>query len=99
MVVNGFAGTGLLWTLLTAKSGAGQEGVLPRQRANLLFAYMALLRVPALIGCILFAAATRRTWSDPVVDMPAVVLIASVLVIAGLYGAQRVVLSKGHRAC
>jgi hypothetical protein len=60
---------------------------------------MALLRVPALIGCILFAVPTRRTWSDPVVDMPAKVLIASVLVIAGLYGAQRVVLTKGRRAC
>lgn len=99
VVVNGFAGTGLLWTLLTAKTGAGQEGGLARQRANLLFAYMALLRVPTLIGCILFAVATRRTWSDPVVDMPAVVLIASVLVIAGLYGAQRVVLTKGRKAC
>lgn len=99
VLVNGFAGAGLLWTLFTVKTGAGQEGGLAMQRANLLFAYMALLRVPGLIGCILFAVATRRTWSDPVVDMPAVVLIASVVVIAGLYGAQRVLLTKGRNAC
>lgn len=88
VVVNGFAAAGLLLTLWSARSNSMSPSSNQAARPALLFGYMASIRVPALTGCILLAIATRRTWSDPVMDTPWLVLGAATALIAGLWGAR-----------
>lgn len=98
VVVNGFAAAGLLLTLLSAKSNGKLQSSDRPVRSALLFGYMAAIRVPALTGCILLAIATRRTWSDPVMEAPWLVLGSAIALMAGVWGASRAIAAKGEPA-
>lgn len=98
VVVNGFAAAGLLLTLWSANSSGMAQPSGQAVRPELLFGYLASIRVPALTGCILLAIATRRTWSDPVVESPWLVLGAATALIAGLWGASLAIAGKGDPA-